>query len=388
MTQQVNIIRLECKTSGHNKFYEIWLEEPQSNQWKVMFQYGAIGNSPLQGTKTQTPVQRYEADNIYQRLMNEKLAKGYVKVGGSAPASYTNVPAKKTAPTSSYAGKYLPPMLLTAADETMLGKFLKDEDWVAQQKMNGKRVVIECHNGIVVGYNRKNQECPIPTGVAKEMKGLGNLLLDGEMVKDVFHVFDALVLADKPIVGFSYEKRCDKLVDFFLNNTSDYVQRVPHSCGFKDKKKLVDELMKNNEEGVVFKRIDAAYSPGKIENLAKAIAVKIKFYREDSFQIISWNQKSSIEIGAYDKNGNLVSVGNVTVPAKYADQIVEGYVVRVRYLYATKANQLFQPVLCPDEDGDVVQSDLLKMDCKLSKLKYEGKADAKKDDDIGRNILV
>ncbi len=388
MPQQVNYVRLECTTSGHNKMYGIWLEEPKSGQWVVNFHYGAIGNSPLQGTKTQTPVGRYEADNVYSRLMNEKVAKGYVKVGGSTPPSYTNVPAKKTAPAASYAGKYLPPMLLTAADETMLGKFLKDDDWVAQQKMNGKRIVVERHNGTVVGYNRKGQECPIPTGVVSDLRDNENLLLDGEMVGGVFHVFDALVLENKPVVGHSYTKRCDLLVDFFIGNSLDYVKRVPHTFGFKDKKKLVDQLQKENQEGVVFKHVDAAYAPGKIENLAKAIAVKIKFYREDSFEIIALNQKSSIEIGAYDKKNDLVSVGNVTVPAKYAKQIVKGYVVRVRYLYATKANQLFQPVLCPDEDGDVIQSDLTRFECKLSKLKFEGKMDAAGGDELGRNILV
>lgn len=388
MPQKVNEVRLECVTSGHNKFYCIWLEEPKPGQWVVNFQYGAIGNSPLQGTKTQSPVARYEADSIYARLMTEKVAKGYVKVGGSAPPSYTSVPAKKTAPATSYAGKYLPPMLLTAADETMLGKFLKDDDWVAQQKMNGKRIVIERHNGTTVGYNRKNQECPIPQTVVKDLSDQENLLLDGEMVGGVFHVFDALVLENKPVVGHSYTKRCDLLVDFFNDNSFDYIKRVPHAFGLKGKKNLVDQLQKENQEGIVFKHVDAAYTPGKIENLAKAIAVKIKFYREDSFEVISWNQKSSIEIGAYDKNGNLVSVGNVTVPAKYAKQIVNGYVVRVRYLYATKANQLFQPVLCPDEDGDVVQSDLDRFDCKLSKLKFEGKADAGGGDELGRNILV
>jgi hypothetical protein len=67
----------------------------------------------------------------------------------------------------------------------------------------------------------------------------------------------------------------------------------------------------------------------------------------------------------------LIPIGNVTVPNKYADQIAEGGVVQVRYLYATPGRQLYQPTLDPSS-GSIRRDDKKPAECLLSQLKYEG----------------
>ena len=88
---------------------------------------------------------------------------------------------------------------------------------------------------------------------------------------------------------------------------------------------------------------------------------------------MGWNDKRSVKVGAYDADEHLIPIGNVTVPEKYQDQVSEGIVLRVRYLYATSAGILYQPCLDPDASGCVVRDDLDQKDCLTSQLKYEGK---------------
>ena len=74
-------------------------------------------------------------------------------------------------------------------------------------------------------------------------------------------------------------------------------------------------------------------------------------------------------------DGNTIFVGNVTVPDKYRPQIEVGGIVSVKYLYATDASILYQPNLCPDDNGDVMRDDIPHDDCSIDQLKYEGKDD-------------
>lgn len=69
---------LRCTTDGHNKAYEVMLYEYSPNSWKVDFAYGKIGSALLYSTKTTTPVGQYAASRIANKLISEKLGKGYV----------------------------------------------------------------------------------------------------------------------------------------------------------------------------------------------------------------------------------------------------------------------------------------------------------------------
>ena len=77
------MIRLECTTGGHNKYYELKLER-NNGRVRVTGYYGAIGQAPKE-----SPI--YDGDNEQEALAEmqkkqlEKQKKGYVLVG-SAPA--------------------------------------------------------------------------------------------------------------------------------------------------------------------------------------------------------------------------------------------------------------------------------------------------------------
>jgi len=90
------MIRLECTTGGHNKYYELHLSRG-SERYVVEGLYGAIGQAPQKALI-------YDGDNEQEALAEmqkkqlEKQKKGYVIVGSSAALS--PVPAQKKRPIS------------------------------------------------------------------------------------------------------------------------------------------------------------------------------------------------------------------------------------------------------------------------------------------------
>lgn len=372
-TAEAERLTLYCTEGGSDKVYIIWLQQV-GKDWTVPFQFGPRGGTMQGGTKTPNgPVPQGTAQAIYAKIVREKKAKGYHE-GEQAPA-YT---AQVGAPVDSG----LRPMLLTAATEADLEPFIVQSIWAAQEKMNGKRILLRANgrNRSVIGVNRRGLECPIPVAVQKAMAGQ-TCALDGEMIGDRFFVFDLLerLAEGKSASGSVRDFRDDPLgirfgqaEDLVLKVAAPSVLIVPLVVGIRGKRELVAQLRNARREGVVFKRLDGAYAPGRVASLAKAKAVKIKFFKSISVVVIAWNDKNSVEVGAY-RGKTRISVGNVTVPDKYRPQIKPGCVIEVRYLYATTGDQLYQPNLAPDDSGSVVREDIEDRACLLSQLQYEGK---------------
>jgi len=274
-------------------------------------------------------------------------------------------------------------MLLTDASEEGPDRFIESDDWAGQEKMNGKRIMVHAAAGKVIGVNRRGLECPIPATISKTFK-LAAVTLDGEMIGDVYHAFDVLSLHGESMTSLTTEARHRALSEYqkkFNDSydedkrawTSDVIRVVPLVFGREAKKALVDELRSKRREGVVFKHVGAVYEPGRVERLSLSSAVKCKFYAEVAAVVLRWTDKSSIEVGLRDgaMGAEIVSVGKVTVAAKYANQIEPGCVVRVRYLYATSKRILYQANLDPTSDGSVLADQVMAET--LSSLKLEGK---------------
>lgn len=85
------MIRLECTTGGHNKFYELYLIK---NNGSVIAKamYGAIGNAPQENIFYNGDNEQ-EAIAEMQKKQLEKQKKGYVLVGSNGKA--TPAPSEK-----------------------------------------------------------------------------------------------------------------------------------------------------------------------------------------------------------------------------------------------------------------------------------------------------
>jgi len=366
------LVAMTCTEGGSNKQYTIWLE-PRGSDWVVAAAWGPIGGHITTGLKTKTPVSRARAEKEHAKVVKAKKAKGYVESGRAVQYNIPAAPrpragAKPVVVTATKADAGLRPMLLTVATEEDLERFITDAKWAAQEKMNGKRIMVRLAGGKVTAANKSGKECPIPQEVVDALAG-GEGEYDGELVRGRLHIFDAMRNGTGNLRAKPMTDRYGHAA-VLANNAPTVISLVPLVTGTKAKRALVEQLKADRKEGVVFKRLDASYEPGRRTNLAKAIAVKVKFYAEASLRVICWNSKQSIKLGAREGH-ETVFVGNMTVPEKYNDQINAGDIVRVRYLYATAKNMLYQPNLDPDGNGEVVRDDVLDADA-LSSLKHEG----------------
>lgn len=379
-------IRLE-HTQGHNKFYEVWLE-PTGQLYKVMFQYGRIGTSGVMGTKTPNLVSHGQATQLYSNLIAEKQAKGYQKTGTKKQPIPLTPMVPITDGASSFGGPNMATMQPTADHVSALEDYIKSDEWMAQEKMNGKliRFVVD-GNGVATAYNKLTKMTQMPDAICEEaFKAVKKLIIDGELIGSTFYVFDMLQNGSADLKKLDAVSRFNHLAGCCKNFFGKNIQLVGSAYDEHSKRELVKKLQKKNMEGVIFKRKAAVYLPGKTENLGKTAAVKIKFWREVSALVLEWNQKNSIQLALKD-GVSTKRIGNVTVPEKYKSSIKPGSIVRVKYLYATKDSILFQPSLDPDDNGDVVRDDLTYPD-HLGMLKYEGKPDEGEQPKLKRNIIV
>lgn len=145
---------------------------------------------------------------------------------------------------------------------------------------------------------------------------------------------------------------------------SEYVHIRLAKSSFKDwqKAELWQRLRQENREGIVFKRLDAPYTSGRPNRGGPQL--KFKFVATLSAIVAKLNFQRSVEISLL-KGRNLVSCGNVTIPANHKVPQV-GSIVEVRYLYAFRQSSvLFQPVyLGPRSDVDASE-------CLASQLKFK-----------------
>lgn len=72
-----NVSLYFCQGSS-DKEYHIQLVEATGG-YVVNFQYGRRGNALQSGTKTLVPVSLGVAERVYQKLLQEKTAKGYTE---------------------------------------------------------------------------------------------------------------------------------------------------------------------------------------------------------------------------------------------------------------------------------------------------------------------
>jgi len=121
-------------------------------------------------------------------------------------------------------------------------------------------------------------------------------------------------------------------------------------------------LQAEKREGVVFKRLDAPYVPGRPASGGPAL--KHKFYATLSAVVAKVNPQRSVELRLLGKDG-WQSAGNVTIPANHPVPKV-GAVVEARYLYAfPESGSLYQPTYLG------LRSDIGIEECIRSQLKFK-----------------
>ena len=357
-------VKLWCYEGGSDKVYNIDLKEVPGSGWTVKFEYGRRGGGLNRGTKTNLPVSYPAAKKVFDKLINEKLSKGYQI---TAQASSTGTPVvTKSKPVGLVVGADtgFRPQLLNEVSEEDLEKLFKDKNWCAQEKYDGRRrLLIKTKDGDCVATNRKGLVVEMGDDLKKELDQLFNdVVLDGEDLGDNVVLFDVINKSG------NYLDRLDHLT--FLTGSivgGKIILMAPTSFSEKEKRELFKDLKQKNAEGIVFKRLDKTYSPGRPASGGDML--KFKFVATASCVCIGGNLAgTSIALAVYDEKGEEVPVGNATV---YPNQTCPkpGQVVEVKYLYYFAGGSLFQPVLLGT--GDVSRDDILPEECIIKQLKLK-----------------
>lgn len=351
VSETLERVSLYYRQGASDKVYQASIE-PAGDRFVVNFAYGRRGATLSTGTKTTSPVDRETAVNTFTKLVAEKKAKGYTEGEDGTPYAHAD---------KQVSG--ILPQLLNPVEEADLEALISDDAYCAQEKFDGRHLLIRKHGAEIEGVNKKGLIVGLPEPLLQVVSRYGpDLELDGESVGDNYHVFDLMVLNGLDVRAWPYQKRLSALMDLFLSVRQNVVRYAETAFSTKEKRALLDRLHQDRKEGIVFKQLDAPYTPGRPSSGGPQL--KFKFVATVSAIVLKVNSKRSVLIGLY-RGSKLVPCGNVTIPPNHDVPKIET-VVEVRYLYAYReSGVLYQPVyLGPRDDVEAGE-------CLVSQLKYK-----------------
>lgn len=347
-------ITLYFREGSSDKVYQCAIEPAGDGRFSVTFAYGRRGSTLSTGTKTSRPVSYDEAKRSYDKLVREKMAKGYTPGAGGTPYVGGN--------HDQQVSGYLP-QLLNPIEEADVQRLLRDHLHCAQEKFDGRRLLLRKQGAAIDGINRKGLVVGLPEPVFQAFHLITtDCVLDGESIGDKFHTFDVLHLDGADLRSLPYRDRLTALVNV-LAAVQQRAIRFSETAYTKDQKsRLLATLQATGKEGIVFKRLDAPYTAGRPNS--GGAQLKHKFYSTLSAVVAKLNAQRSVEIRLLGKDG-WVSAGNVTIPPNHRVPTV-GQVVEVRYLHAFPASGIvYQPVYLGE------RSDVEATDCLVAQLKFK-----------------
>jgi len=356
-------VTLHNTSGGADKIYKLAIE-PEGDLWSVKYANGRRGSTLQTGLVTKGPVPYAEARKQCNSKLFAKVGDGYVPIDGSRFGDGMTAEAIATIAKESSG---VVPQLLNPIDDTTLEAVIRDDNWVGQLKFDGERRILISKDGNVTGGNRKGQTVPLSAPIASAAKKAGGqFVLDGEQVGDVFYFWDVLELDGNDYRAMPLDFRLALMDKVGIPADEAAIVPVRTAIGTEAKRQLLEYARANGEEGIVFKRLDARYEPGKPGS--KATWVKFKLWQSLSAVVGKVNDQRSVGLHLLD-NGQPISVGNVTIPANHAVP-VEGEVVEIRYLYAYEGGSLFQPTYLGK------RNDIVAEECVASQRVFKASVDA------------
>jgi bifunctional non-homologous end joining protein LigD len=340
-------ITLYFKQGSSDKVYIASLEETENDHFVVNFAYGRRGATLATGTKTKVAVDYDSAKKIYDKLVKSKTSKGYTP-GADSP-QYTDADTKNMG---------IQCQLLNFIEESQVTQYIHDDDWWAQEKHDGKRMLLQ-RTDTVTAINRNGFSVGAPDIILNRAGNVDQTyLVDGEAVGETLFVFDILEINDVNIRLLPYEQRLSYLESLELSDPMVVVETAKTQ---EEKQQLLDRLHSSGSEGIVFKKHAASYTAGRPNS--GGTQVKFKFYATASVIVIRINDKRSVAVAVL-ANGQHVEVGNVTISPNKEIPPVDS-IIEVRYLYAYQGGSLYQPTYIG------VRDDMRVEDCAISQLKYK-----------------
>ena len=264
--------------------------------------------------------------------------------------------------------------------EDHLRHLLTHPDWVSEQKMDGTHVLAIVEAGGVsyksgdgrsqLKHTAVTQHLHKVTPVLQEMAHAAQsetMVLDGEMMIEdgQFRLFD-LPFMDGPF-SISPQDPWKKRRDWLTTIASGDDQVIPvHAAeGLQEKIDLLDRVIDQGAEGVMYKHKGNVYLPG----VRTDKVVKYKLVKTADVIVTDVNkpdpQHGSAGLAVYGPGGQLVDVGRCSLIGK--PHVEPGDVIEIRYLYWT-GQRVYQPRM------DRVRTDKSPMKCGLGQFRAYSRA--------------
>lgn len=356
--REVRSIQLFFQEGSSDKVYCAQIFEDEGGAFTVKVQWGRRGATLQEGAKA-VKVTRAVADKTFDKLVREKQSKGYEEITASVQPAAVAPPEGEGSGSKTGVNRRakigLAAQLLEPLEDHELDEFLADDSMVAQQKLDGIRVVVTTGDEMVA-TNRDGQVTKLVS--SSVLSGLRYLppgtVVDGEVLGDTYWLFDVLMLAGEDVRGKGYLDRWELLENELEPALTDDARVLPVAIGKKAKQKLCDKLRAAAAEGIVFKQRDGVYRAGRHSSqrkhkFVKAADVVILENAGNAYQMAVYDGSKLFEVGR-------VFSGTTTASRKALDAMLgqgQRPVCEVRYLYATDDDQLFQPVFIRMRDDKV-----------------------------------
>jgi bifunctional non-homologous end joining protein LigD len=360
-------ISLYFKQGSSDKVYLAHLLEDKGNgldnlRWRVSFEFGRRGSTLQPGVKIANATYE-QAKKVYNKLVGSKVAKGYKPGEGASQAAVVAAGEKESSG--------LIPWQPTMLEEEEVKTYIKNDNWLAQEKFDGRHLMISSVGGQITASNKKGIVVGFPSEIRDAIAALPvPVILDGEAIGTVLNVFDLIYAGTHNLTGLSTVFRLSMLAELAVR-FDEHLKEVYTAYTTAEKRSLFNEIKARRGEGLVFKKKEATYQAGKPNS--GGTMRKFKFYGEATCQVLDTTKdKRSVLLGILlDKGGMFREVGKVTIPPNwempYKQQLID-----VKYLYAYPNGSLFQAIYKGPRD-DVDHADY------YSSLKF--KAGTLEDDD-------
>lgn len=352
--------RLVFQSGNSHKEYQVSVEAV-ADGFVTNFAYGRVGSALKRGTKTASPVCEDKAMQIAEKLIREKIAKGYI----------ADTEQSQTSPKISVVDTSTVPIMLPQLANPIEANDLLSMGGLfgLQTKYDGQRRILIYRKGIVTGLNRRGLPVALDSTLESAFRSLcdemayESLVIDGEDMGSHIRIFDIMEWNYNELREFGFQQRMNALqmlnVDILRLSDQSLADVLPIAQTWwsdkHDVPRLIEDHRARGEEGLVIRLAGAPYNEGWPNN--KGDMRKIKFVNDCSVIVSKITEgKRSVSISVLDTDGKAIPVGRVTIPANVnLDSIRIGSVIDVQYLWCIgEGGSLFQPVFKGDRTGEIL----------------------------------
>lgn len=233
------------------------------------------------------------------------------------------------------------PMLAVDISKDQLEKYIKDDTYVMQRKIDGERIAVEITDGNIRFLNRmgKPKALAMSGNIVRSFRSIneGYWIFDAELLNGNIFIFDLARAGDTITPKTPFGERFLAL-ELFMDiwNHDKAITILDCARTTEEKQFLFDYAQANRYEGVILRNLNGAYKGGESNDLGR-----YKFTKDADVVIYdnSAEGKASVTLAVYHNDlTKIIEVGHASTIGKRPTPGI-GQVWKVSYLYILDENK-------------------------------------------------